>query len=305
MNTVIVGMGALGLLFGGKIAENAGNDHTYFLMDSDRYERHSRDIYMINGRVRRFNLADANSPGSVPFPEADLAIIATKYGGLEDAISMLRPYIGGETVIISLLNGIISEDMIAGTYNRDNIIDCVPIGMDAMRDGCSVNYTQEGRLQVGIRQPSQKKSYDRLISFFDKGKVPYEAVSDIRHAMWNKFMINVGINQTCMVYETTYAGAFESPEASSSLKGAMEEVIELAACEGVKLTREDYDNDMKILHGLKPDGYPSMRQDAVAKRYSEVELFAGSVLRLAKKHGIETPVNRRYYDAIKEIESAY
>ena len=305
MNTVIIGMGALGLLFGDMISSNADRENTVFLMDNDRYERHSKDIYRINGKEKTFRLASAGILGSVTFETADLVIIATKYNGLDDAISMMKPYTDDNTVIISLLNGIISEDIISQTYNRDNIIDCVPIGMDAMRDGCSVNYTQEGRLQIGVRQQSQRKAFDRLCAFFDKAHVPYEAVDDIRHAMWNKFMINVGINQTCMVYETTYAGALSDPEAFSSLKEAMHEVIRLASCEGVMLTNEDYENDLKILGGLKPDGYPSMRQDAVAKRYSEVELFAGTVLKLAAKHGIDTPANKRYYEEIKRIESGY
>ena len=305
MNTLIIGMGALGLLYGNMIAENADRENTVFLMDEERYERHSKDTYRINGEEKAFNLASTGNPGSVSFATADLIIIATKYNGLESAISMMKPYADDGTVIISLLNGIISEDIIAQTYNRDNIIDCVPIGMDAMRDGSSVNYTKEGRLQIGIRQHSQQNAFERLCSFFDTAHVPYEAVGDIRHAMWNKFMINVGINQTCMVYETTYEGALNDPEAFASLKGAMQEVIELASFEGVMLTNEDYENDLKILGGLKPDGYPSMRQDAVAKRYSEVELFAGTMLKLAAKHGIDTPVNKRFYEEIKKTESKY
>ncbi len=305
MNTLIIGMGALGLLYGNMIAENADRENTVFLMDEERYERHSKDIYRINSEEKAFNLASTGNPGSVSFATADLVIIATKYNGLESAISMMKPYADDRTVIISLLNGIISEDIIAQTYNRDNIIDCVPIGMDAMRDGSSVNYTKEGRLQIGIRQHSQQNAFERLCSFFDTAHVPYEAVGDIRHAMWNKFMINVGINQTCMVYETTYEGALNDPEAFASLKGAMQEVIELASFEGVMLTNEDYENDLKILGGLKPDGYPSMRQDAVAKRYSEVELFAGTMLKLAAKHGIDTPVNKRFYEEIKKTESKY
>ena len=305
MNTLMIGMGALGLLFGDMITGNADRKNTVFLMDKERYDRHSKDIYRINGKEKTFNLANTGDPGSVPFETADFAIIATKYNGLESAISMMKPYVDDNTDIISLLNGIISEDIIAKTCNRDNIIDCVPIGMDAMREGSSVNYTKEGRLQIGIRERSQQKAFERLCAFFDIAHVPYEAMDDIRHAMWNKFMINVGINQTCMVYETTYAGVLNDPEAFSSLKKAMQEVIELASCEGVMLTREDFDNDLKILEGLNPDGYPSMRQDAVAKRYSEVELFAGTVLKLAAKHGIDTPVNKRFYEDIRRTESRY
>ncbi|WP_374048049.1 ketopantoate reductase family protein [uncultured Phascolarctobacterium sp.] len=48
-----------------------------------------------------------------------------------------------------------------------------------------------------------------------------------------------------------------------------------------------------------------MRQDALAKRPSEVELFAGTIIRLAAKHGLAVPVNQRYYERIKQIEAEY
>ena len=54
MNTLMIGMGALGLLFGDMITGNADRKNTVFLMDKDRYERHSKDIYRINGKEKTF-----------------------------------------------------------------------------------------------------------------------------------------------------------------------------------------------------------------------------------------------------------
>ncbi len=62
---------------------------------------------------------------------------------------------------------------------------------------------------------------------------------------------------------------------------------------------------MALADTLDPDGMPSMRQDGLAKRYSEVDLFSGTVLEKAAKHGIDVPVNRELNRRIKEIESAY
>ena len=59
---------------------------------------------------------------------------------------------------------------------------------------------------------------------------------------------------------------------------------------------------MEILRCLNPEGTPSMRQDALAGRPSEVELFAGTMLRIAAQHGIDVPVNRRYYNTIIKME---
>ena len=124
--------------------------------------------------------------------------------------------------------------------------------------------------------------------------------------MWGKFMLNVGVNQTCHAYETTYSGVLtEGSEENRIFTGAMDEVIQLSQAVGINLSQEDAEYYKKIIATLKPDGVPSMRQDGIVKRKTEVEMFAGIVRKLAKKHGIATPVNDLLYEKIKKIEEAY
>lgn len=298
-NVVIVGMGALGLLYGNCIRKNLGKEHVSFLMDAKRFARHSRDVYTINGESVEFQMTTPERVG-----ETDLVIFATKYGALQDAIREAGNAVGKDTVILSILNGIITEDIIGGVYGMEKMVDSVPIGMDAMREGTTLHYTKAGKLQIGVRGAERRENLERVTEFFDRAGVSYEVMDDIRRAMWNKFMINVGTNQTCMVYETTYGGSMKG-QAYEDQKAAMHEVITVAEAEGVKLTEDDYAKDIAILNSLNPDSYPSMRQDAVAKRKSEVELFSGTLIRLAKKHGLRVPVNEKYYRKIQEIESRY
>ena len=86
---------------------------------------------------------------------------------------------------------------------------------------------------------------------------------------------------------------------------AMHEVIDVAQKDGIKLTEADFEGCVKVLRGLSPEGLPSMRQDSLAKRKSEVELFAGTIIRLGVKHNVPAPVNQRYYDIIKAMEAKY
>ena len=76
--------------------------------------------------------------------------------------------------------------------------------------------------------------------------------------------------------------------------------------EGVNLPA---DNHKAFLESMaptfNPDGMPSMRQDVLAKRPTEVEQFAGVVRRLAQKHGMPTPANDFFYEKIREIEANY
>lgn len=295
----IVGMGALGVMFGDRIARNIGGENLCFLMDGERLARHGDGLCRVNGVEKRFHVCRPEDAGQV-----DLVIVATKYGGLAQAMDLMAPAVGEDTVIISLLNGIITEDILAARYGRRRVVDCVPIGMDAMREGSDVTYENMGRLQIGARIPEQGTALEKLAVFLARAGVPFELPADIIRAMWNKFMINVGINQTCMVYGVSYAVAKGGGEAYQNMVAAMREVIALSEAEGVNLTEDDLTADLRLLASLNPVGYPSMRQDALAGRRSELELFAGTVLRLAKTHGLPTPVNASYCAAILEMERA-
>ena len=301
-NTIIVGMGALGLLFGQRIAQGKGARHLCCLMDPERKRRHASDRYTINGEEVSFRFI---TPQEISAP-ADLIIIATKYSGLAAAREQIAGAVGPETTIVSLLNGISSEEFLAEKYPRGQILDCIAIGMDAVRDGTSLTYRNIGRWQIGSSVPGQEERLSLLARFLDDAGIPYEVCADIRRAMWNKFMLNVGINQTCMVHETNYGGATaEGTAACDDMRAAMHEVIRLASAEGIALTEQDCENNIRLLRSLAPDLYPSMRGDALAGRPSEVELFAGTVIRLAERHHLAVPVNERYYRVIREMESAY
>lgn len=299
-NVTIVGMGALGLMYGEHIQSAAGKGIVQFAMDSARYQRHKGEIYTVNGVKQDFALIDCAK--ATP---ADLVIVATKYGGLQSALDVMANLVDEHTIIISVMNGISSEQIIAERYGDENLVYCVAIGMDAMRDGTDLRYANKGKLQIGVVREVQKPALEALKRFFDRVQMPYSQERDILHALWGKFLLNVGINQTCMVYETTYEGALNTKEIFEAMSGAMHEVIAIAQKEGVHLTEDDYQNYLKILRTLKPDGYPSMSQDALAKRKSEVELFAGTVIRIAEKHKIPVPVNEFYYKRIQEMEAAY
>lgn len=295
--TAVFGMGALGLLFGSQIVDKDGIGAVTYLMDKDRAKRHQKDIYRINGEEKHFRIGDAAE--AQPY---DLVIVAVKYGALKGLVGEMKPAVGPDTVIISVMNGISSEDILAQVYPRKNIIDCVAIGMDAMRDGTSLSFTKPGRLQIGVTSPEQQEAYDRLVRQLYHTGIPYEECPDIRRAMWRKFMLNVGINQACTVFETDYAHATAPGPILDEMTAAMSEVIDVAKAEGVRLTREDLKECIALERTLKPDGYPSMRQDAVAKRNTEVDMFAGAVIALGRKHNIPTPFNQKWLEAVKRME---
>lgn len=300
-HTAIVGMGALGMLFGSIIMEHLGPDSVSFVMDEERLERHKEDVYKINGKPVEFR--KISSAEAMP---CDLLLVAVKYTGLAEALDVMNSSVGPETIIISLLNGIDSEEIIGARYGEDRIIHAVAQGMDAMHFGSEVVYTKPGQLRIGITDPAKQQILAQVTSFFDRSGVPYAAEADIMQRLWSKFMVNVGVNQTCMVYGVGYGKAMEHGSAAyMTLVGAMREVVLLAAAEGIALSEKDIIEYIALLKTFDPEATPSMGQDWINRRPSEVEMFAGKILKLAKKHQIPVPANEFLYRRVHEIEKEY
>jgi len=297
----IIGMGALGLLFGDIMVQNLGADKVTYVMDDDRYARRKDDAYTINGSERKFRVVKAADA-----QVCDLVLVAVKSTGLELALDVMKTSVGPDTMIISILNGISSEKIIGERYGMERLLYSVALGMDAMFIGGSLNYTSPGRICTGNTCPEDQEKLAVLTEFFERAGVPYSVEDDIIRRMWSKYMLNVGANQTCMVYGVNYGQLMEPASAQyMTMVGAMREVIMIANAEGIDLGEEDIRQYNDITRSLDPEKTASMGQDRINKKPSEVEFFAGTVIRLAEKHGIDVPANRFLYRRVYEIEAQY
>ena len=295
----IVGMGALGILYADHITRHGGR--VQFVMDEKRFEKYKDASVYCNGEERRFPCLPAGQAKPV-----DLLIVAVKSTGLAQALDVMEGCVGEDTVIVSVMNGITSEETIGGRYGHEKLIYTVAQGMDAMRFDNRLTYTKTGWLRIGAREEFQKENLERVCEYFDRIELEYKKEEDIMLALWGKFMVNVGVNQVCMVFNCPYLPVWqEGTRERETMLGAMREVVAIANAEGLPLSEEDVMAYDAVTKTMAPDATPSMGQDRIAKRYSEVETFAGTVIAYGEKHGIPTPINRWLYSQVKQIESGY
>jgi 2-dehydropantoate 2-reductase len=299
----IIGLGALGVLFGHRLSGHMPHDDLRIIADPGRIAKYRSEGVFCNGEVCDFNYL---VPGEKSSP-ADLLIFAVKFTGLKKAIEDAANQVGPDTIIISLLNGISSENIIGRVYGDEKVLLTVAQGMDAVKVGNRLTYKNMGMICFGDRkagsEPSEKVR--AVARFFDKTNIPYLVDTDMQKRLWGKFMLNVGVNQTVAVFEGDYGTIQKDGPARDTMIAAMREVLALSEKENVRLTEADLDYWLHILDGLNPSGKPSMRQDLEAGRKSEVGLFAGTVLALGEKHGLPCPVNRMLYERIMAAESRF
>ena len=297
----IIGLGALGILFGHHLSKRMAKEDLRIVADEERIKRYKREGVYSNGERCDFHYI---TPEEKTGP-ADMVLFTVKYQGLEDAIRAVRNQVGENTILLSALNGISSEKMIAEAYGPEKVLYCVAQGMDAVKTGNKLTYENMGMLVFGGKGPDDADKVQRVAEFFRKTDFPHQVDSNMKKRLWGKFMLNVGVNQTVAVYKSNYGEVQKPGPAREMMIAAMREVMALSEKEGVHLTEDDLEYWLSVLSKLNPEGKPSMAQDVEAKRLSEVELFSGTVIQLGKQHQIPTPVNEKMYRIIKEIESTY
>ena len=294
----IIGMGALGILFGDILTASLGRDAVTFLADEQRIQKYRQDGVFCNGRACDFQMSNQASC-------TDLLIFAVKGNGLYDAMESSKSAVGENTIILSLLNGISSEEILAQYFPKGHIVHCIAQGMDAVKLGNKLTYSHKGELRIGTPDPALSPFVERATEILKCGGVPYVVEEDILHRLWSKWMLNVGVNQIVMVNEGTY-GTVQCPgEPRDTMIAAMREVVKLSEYAKTGVTEDDLTFYVNLLDTLDPNGMPSMRQDGIAHRYSEVELFAGTVIKKAEQYGVSVPVNQMLYRRVKEMETAY
>ena len=197
------------------------------------------------------------------------------------------------------------EKILGDAFGPEHVVWCVAERMAAKKEGNRVVCDPIGELAVGVPAGEDTSRLQRLTAFFDSIGFPYVVPADIRTHMWSKLLCNTGCNQAALVFQCDYGPLQVPGKPRDTMIGAMREVAAVANAEGVPLSEKDVAAWVDIIDHLPSNGETSMRQDGKNHRKSEVELFAGTIRRLAAKHGISVPVNDWLYQQIQEMERNY
>lgn len=293
----LVGLGAIGAAYGSKL-HDALKDSLQVVANENRINKYQKSGIQINDQTYHFNYITPETKTE----QADLVIFAVKNAELQQAIEDAKHHVGPDTIILSLLNGISSEEEIYTAYHNEHILYSMSVEIDALRKNNEISFTTLGRIEYGEKNNSLSEDVLAVQDLFERVGIDYKISDNISRTMWWKFMINVGINQTSAVLKAPY-GVFQSlPIAYQWVESAMREVVALSEKTGIYLTEEDVKKFWPIINNLSPKGKTSMLQDVEAGRKTEVEYFAGKVCELGELYQVATPVNDQLYRMIRIIE---
>ncbi len=295
----ILGAGAMGAYFASRFFDTAGFS-TVLIAKGHRLDKLKTKGLVVNEKSYAIPVIHPDEATST----MDLIIVALKHHHLEEAVQGLGKLVGDSTTIISVMNGLESEEYIGSIYGMDKMLYAISVAIDAVRQGNQTTYTKPGKHYFGeaINTTNLSQRVLRVQEAFDRAGIVYETPEDMIRMMWWKFMVNVGVNQASAVMRAPLGVFQKSPEAQGLMEALMKEVIALTDVIDVNLTNRDIEEWYTFLNVLSPQGKTSMLQDIEAGRKTEVEIFGEKVVELGKIHGVTTPVNQTVLQIIRVLE---
>lgn len=296
----LIGLGAMGVFFAPRLSEELGAGFR-IMAGGARKERLEQKGVTINGTNYRFPII---TPETETEP-ADLIIIAVKGYDLPQALGDIKKQVGAHTIILPVLNGVESEKQVAAVYGWDHVLYSYMRVSIAMKNGKTEFDPEIGVVRFGEEKNDPEHLSEKVLAvkdLFDRSGIHYKIDEDMLKGIWFKFMCNVAENMTCAMFGIPFGAFQKSDDANYFRNAAMWEVIRIANRLGIDIGQNEIDRQNHTIGRLPYGNKPSTLQDLEAGKHTEVDMFAGTVVRLGKELGIETPVCEMFYHGIHLIE---
>jgi 2-dehydropantoate 2-reductase len=291
MRILVLGAGAVGGYFGGRLAE-AGKDVT-FLVRGARASALNQHGLKVESALGDFqvpvNVATADRVGG-PY---ELVLLTAKHYDLDAAIEAIRPGVGADTAVLPLLNGLVHLDKLDAAFGPGNVLGGVAyVGAVLLPDGSIRHVNRLSGIAFGERGGGISQRAKAIEQLFANTPVSAPANDNILQEMWEKFvMMGAMAGMNCLM-RGTVGDIVATEEGERLMVEAIDEIASIAGASGFQPRPQSRDRVQTMLTEAGSPNSASMRQDLEAGRRTEAEAILGDLLRRARSFGLATPLLR-------------
>ena len=232
----------------------------------------------------------------------DLLIIALKYGALPGALASIREAVGPHTTVMSLMNGVDSEEIIAGVVDSKQILPAL-IKIASRHEGNGVRFNAEKTIGIVFGEAQAPFKSERVLAIealMRSADIHIRHTDCINEEIWCKFRLNV-CNNLPQAILGAGVGCYQSSAHMKAISdGLCHELEAIAVAKGIDLSKVDESSRHGSL--VPPATRYSTLQDLDAGRHTEIDMFSGALMRMGQELGIPTPYNEYTYHMIKALE---
>lgn len=298
---LVMGAGAVGGYFGGRIAERT--DATVTLIARGRHlEALQKKGLQIRSKEGDSNIAIEGFSNPRKASPADLILFTVKSYDTNEAIQQIRAIVSDDTQVLTLQNGIENYPKLVDAFGEGRVIQgFCKIGAGVPEPGV-VAHRAFGKITVGEQDGSSSARVASIKDLCNQAYIPIHVSSQITKDVWLKFAWNCMLNMVTAAGNVTVDKVFAHKESEQLCYNLFEELQQVAHQEGVELKQEEGKailESSKSLEGFETSTY----QDRQKGKPMEYEAFTGAVIRLAEKHELSLPYHESLYAVLKMVDT--
>ena len=232
----------------------------------------------------------------------DFLIVSLKYGALPGALDDITAVTGENTVIMSLMNGVDSEEIIAEKVGAEHLLHAV-IKVASHKENDGYVFNPEATLGIifgEVSAPYDSERVQAVLDLFSGTGLHYRATDCILEEIWSKFRLNVCNNLPQAILGAGVGCYRDSVHMKAISDGLRAELMAIAEAKGIDISKADVSSGRGS--AVPPTARYSTLQDLDAGRHTEIDMFSGALIRMGKELGIPTPYNEFTYHMIKALE---
>ncbi|HUQ22993.1 MAG TPA: 2-dehydropantoate 2-reductase [Gaiellaceae bacterium] len=299
----VVGAGVIGSLYAAHLSRVAD------VWVLTRRAEHARALETegleVSGRAEFTGRVHATADPA-ELPECDVAIVATKATGLDDAARSLAGRFADATVV-TVQNGLGAEQVVR-RHGAWPLVSGVTFMSGTRHDDTHVEYILDTETWLGPYNGIPYGRVEELAGLIERSGLKARAFPDLRPAQWSKLIFNATVNAvaalTGLPHDRHFAAEHEAADLGHLVHALVEEGKAVATAAGVELHEDPW--EMNVLATKRGSAhYPSMLEDMEAQRPTEIELITGSLIREAEQLGVPVPLHTTLYRLIKAKEDSW
>lgn len=250
------------------------------------------------------NIRVANSIDDVG--TADLYIIATKASAVGDAAKTLLPVLSPDSLVLTIQNGLGSGERIIKHLPVRHVLLGVAEGFGAIvKAPGHVQHTAMKMIRIGSMIEGGDARSEAIAELWRGAGFNAEAYSDIEQLIWEKFICNVAYSAPCAVFDKTVKQLLDDSHARHISQTCAREAWQVAVARKINLTFSDPIEYVTAFGEKVGDAKPSLLQDHIAKRPSEIDAINGMVPVVAAEQGLAAPYNEVLSGIVRSKEQAW
>ena len=300
MKIAILGAGAIGSLFGALLWES-GEDVVLIgrKRHVDAIKSRGLKVSGISGEriVKPKAVTTTQEIGKV-----DLIIISVKSYDTEQAAKDALNMIHHNTVVLTIQNGLGNIEKLCEIIGEKHVIGGVTMQGSTLVKPGEIYHAGKGPTIIGELNREITSRIKRIAETFNKAKIETQITQNIWGVLWDKLIINVGINALTAITRMKNGELLKIPETRNIMIEAVKEAVNVAKALNIKLEIKNHVRKVIEVAEATANNKSSMLQDIERRKKTEIDYINGAIVKLGKKLGIKTPVNKTLTALVKAIE---